>query len=371
VKRGSLRATHVGEIRSEQRGGEYRVTAVIDGEPLWFASEDIDLSPEPEAFASALLLPSLHRNRPLVVDSPVSTMWADNAAKLTEIWSAWWGYRTDPTNLERRADNSSREPRTALAFTAGVDSFYSLLQGRKPEMLMSVHGFDVPLADTYRMSRFEASTRTIASELGVESLIVRTNLREHPSLGPRRLWERAHGGSIAAVGHLLSARAGNFTISSTYSSSSRPWGSTGDTDPLFSSDRVMIGQFGGDHARDGKIKLIADNPLVQNHLRVCWENRAKAGNCSRCGKCLAAMLMLAELHLLDEFKVFDGMKVLPSRLDELPYLKNNINIAQRIVNRGQLPPDVDSAVRRLLSRSRRAARIRSYRDRVRDVILRG
>lgn len=362
--------TRIGEIRRGHGGLGGRVSADVDGQPLWFESDEVELSPQPEAFASALLVASIHRNRPITIDAPVSSTWAENVERLTGVWSSWWGYRVPQIDFNRRADETSRKASTALAFTAGVDSFYSLLFGPQPELLVSVHGFDVALADAYRMARFESSTRAVASELGMQAVVVRTNLREHRAMGPRRLWERAHGGGVAAIGHLLGGSAGSFVISSTYASyNERPWGSSGVTDPLFSSDRVSITQFGGDRTRDGKMSAIAEHPLVQKHLRVCWENRAKAGNCSRCGKCLAAMLILAEVQLLDKFTVFDGMNVLAARVDELPHLKNNINIVQRIVNRGQLPRDIDAALRRLIVRSRRAAVINSCRQRVRDAIF--
>jgi hypothetical protein len=366
------RPAHIAEIRRERRGGESRVSAVVDRQSLWFSSADAELLPEPEAFASALLLPSIHRNRRLNIDAAMSSRWIENVGKLTAIWSRWWGYRSPQLDFRRREDKPSMTTSTALAFSCGVDSFYSLFNGTLPDYLVSVHGFDVALADTRRMSAFEASTRAVGSALGIKSLIVRTNLREHPALGPRWLWERGHGGGVAAIGHLLNDCAGEFRISSTYASrnnDTRPWGSSGDTDPLFSSDRVSITHFGDDHSRDEKIKSIADNSLVQNHLRVCWENRAETGNCSRCAKCLAAMLVLAEVGVLDKFTVFDGMKVLGARLDELPYLRNNINIAQRIVTRAQLPSNIEAATRRLIARSRRAAKMRSYRERIRNMIL--
>jgi hypothetical protein len=370
VSRVPRRVTRVGDIQRDQHGRETRVTALVDGRPLWFASVDADLLPEPEAFGSALLLSSIHRNRPLVIDARVSSTWADNVGQLTPIWARWWGYRIPHVDFERRDDMASDNTSSALAFSAGVDSFYSLLYGPKPDFLVSVHGFDIALADAYRMSAFEASTRAIGRDLDIMPVIVRTNLREHPALGPRRLWERAHGGGIAAVGHVLRGQSRHFRISSTYSTrSERPWGSSGATDPFFSSDRVSITQFGGDRSRDEKIKSIADNSLVQKHLRVCWENRAKAGNCSRCGKCLAAMLVLAEVQFLDKFAVFDGVKVLPARLDELPFLRTNINVAQRAVDRGQLPPNIEAATRRLIVRSHRAAKIRSYRKRLSAMIF--
>jgi hypothetical protein len=305
------------------------------------------------------------------VDQPLSATWVDNADRLYAIWSEWWGYRVPRMEFRRREDHRPKTTAAALAFTCGVDSFFSLLTGPKPDFLVSVHGFDVDLADRRRMDAFSASVRAVAREMGITSLAISTNLREHSVSGPRRLWERAHGGGIASIGHFLSGHIGELVISSSYSRrSKRPWGSTGDTDSLFSSDLVSISHYGLDDFRESKIARIAASPLAQKHLRVCWENRAPTGNCSHCGKCLATMLVLAELHALESFSVFDPPPLLASRLNALPYLRNNINIVQRIVNRGALEPAVSDAARRLLLRSRRAASIRGYGERLRAGISR-
>jgi hypothetical protein len=81
------------------------------------------------------------------------------------------------------------------------------------------------------------------------------------------------------------------------------------------------------------------------------------------------MLLLVELGSLDSFEVFDGMNSLPSRLNELPHLSTQINIVHRIVERGFLPRQVEEAARKLVKRSRRAAAIREYGNRLRDTVL--
>jgi hypothetical protein len=52
------------------------------------------------------------------------------------------------------------------------------------------------------------------------------------------------------------------------------------------------------------------------------------------------MLLLAEVRLLEQIHRVRATTVLRTKLDELPCLTNNVNIAQRIVRRGQLPPDI-------------------------------
>lgn len=66
---------------------------------------------------------------------------------------------------------------SALAFSCGVDSFHTLLFGGKPDLLVAVHGFDVPLADEYRTLAFAASVEAVAKETGIGWTVVRTNVR--------------------------------------------------------------------------------------------------------------------------------------------------------------------------------------------------
>jgi len=307
--------------------------------------------------------------RELSIIAPVSPTWRDNAMRLSAIWSEWWGYDPAAINVPVRSDTAIRASSTALAFTCGVDSFHALLTGPSPERLVAVHGFDVPLADEHRMHAFAASVKAVAQETGIKWTIVRTNLREHSAAGRPWLWERSHGGALASVAHLLGEHAGHFTISSTYSADSEhAWGSAEKTDPLFSSDRVLISHFGTHHHREKKVQLIAGNALAQRHLRVCWANQSRSGNCSRCEKCLATMLLLTELGALESFQVFEGTASLTASLDALPHLIRHMNIVERLVDRETLPPKMNDAARRLIVRSRKAAKLHRLRNRIQAAV---
>ena len=52
----------IANLRSwRTNSGGSHVEADIDGEPLWFASDDAELAPSPEACASALLMAAATR----------------------------------------------------------------------------------------------------------------------------------------------------------------------------------------------------------------------------------------------------------------------------------------------------------------------
>src|SRR5438874_3430892 len=143
----SGRETRVTNIREERVGSAHRVSADVDGIPLWFESEDVNLAAAPEAFGSALLLVSLHHRRKLVIDAPVSATWVENIQNLFPIWRDWWGYKPIMPDLVTRTDSSAK-PRDAkaLLFSGGVDSFYSVLNASRHDFFVSIHGFYIPLA---------------------------------------------------------------------------------------------------------------------------------------------------------------------------------------------------------------------------------
>ena len=352
----------VSDFRAESRGGMSRASANVNGIQLWFESRDIELTAAPEAFGSALLLASQHRQRRLIIENAVDRTWAENVAMVAAKWAIWWRYKPLLPDAETtETTGESRARTTALCFSGGVDSFFSLVTGPRPDFLVAVHGFDISLRDALRMSGLERTLLQAAESVGAKPVRIRTNLRDHPANGRRRLWERSHGGALAAIGHVLKRRVTHLSISSTYSiAHDRPWGSSVHTDPLFSSSDLQIVHF-GTAPREEKIRAILTHPMVRTHLRVCWENRNPEGNCSRCAKCLLVMLHLAEYGVLHEFVVFEGKDELSDRIDALPYVTTHIAVMQRAIQRGELEPRLREAAARLVRRSLRAATWHKWR----------
>ncbi|HEX8291257.1 MAG TPA: hypothetical protein VF570_05865 [Pyrinomonadaceae bacterium] len=351
-------ALDVRDIATEFDGRAHRVRADVGGEPLWFESPDVVLTPSPEAFGCALLVAALYKGRSLAIETEVSARWLSNVEQLLDVFQAWWGYPClRPLAAARDAGERPATARTALCFSGGVDSFYSLLRsGRRVDVLLGVHGFDIELRDVARASAFESSLREVAAELGMRAVFVRTNLREHPAFG-RAPWERAHGGALAAVGHLLGDSVGSLLISSSHPYTSHtPWGSHWRTDSLWSSDHLEVLHVGAELQRSDKLKAIAREPLVRRHLRVCWENLTPEGNCSRCEKCLRTRLLLADLGELKNMRVFEGEGTLARRLDSLAALRGRGRVFMRLLESGSLSPEVKAALRKLIERSGHANR---------------
>jgi hypothetical protein len=362
------KAITVGIPRVEKSNGVSRATADVDGTPLWFESADIDLTSSAEAFASAMLFSSVHRRRPLISEAPLSGVWMDNVERLQAAWKEWWGYSPCSPIGARRADSDNTSRNAALMFSAGVDSYHSLLGGSKPDMLVSVHGFDIPLNDEPRMESLVLALHETATAHGVRPVVIRTNLREHPSIGKPHLWERAHGGALAAVGHLLSRDIGRLMISASwFIPDEQPWGSHSQTDRFFSTGELFVDHVGADIRREDKVALVAADEIALRHVRVCYKNVDDSLNCSRCEKCVVTMMHLMENGVLDECHLFDGSD-LAARVSALPFIHYYYNISRRILARGKLEPSVELALAKVLRRSRRAHALLKFRSRIRQAV---
>ncbi|MEO5618609.1 MAG: hypothetical protein ABIS67_12645 [Candidatus Eisenbacteria bacterium] len=368
-------AIRIAAPAAEAREGVTRVSAVVDGIPIWFESPDLPLTPSAEAFASAFLVPSLAQRRRLVSEGPLDSVWLANMPRLIEIFSGWWRYsRLLPEAAAGAAPASPPDPSRArgraLFFSGGVDSFHALLHAPEPiDRLIFVEGLDMPLDDTARVAATLAGIREVAAERGIGVVRVRTNLRDHPLVG-KTPWERANGGALAAIGHLLADSVREVVIASSVAVAwNLTWGSHWETDPLFSSSRLALREAGHELRRLEKVRQIAGDALVQKHLRVCWVNLAPTGNCSKCGKCVLTRLMLADSGMLDRFSGLAGSATLVRDLDALPHDSHRASLND-LVTLGKFAPELREAARALLARSNRVRRfpVRQRRALVRTLL---
>lgn len=360
---------------STQQGS--RIAASVDGVDAWFETGDTTLRPSAEAFASAFLIPAVALERQLTVQDPVAPDFAAGPGQVLDIVGEWWGYpRLSPsfgdafrvpaqrerekgsTNASSAAPLPAPPPTaaTALCFSGGVDSFYSLLaSGRRIETLVFVHGFDITLDDSARAESFEQHFREIAAAVGARPVVIRTNLRAHGTFRAAP-WGHSHGGALAAIGHLLADDVGTLLVSSSYPyTRPKKWGSHWELDPLWSGAGLTIEHIGAEHDRADKLAALKDEPLARHYLRVCWRNLSDQPNCSRCSKCLLTEVVLAALGVLDEFPVFEPTATLATRIDNLPSIGDPISFRhyEAALAMG-LPVPIAGASRRLLARSRRA-----------------
>jgi hypothetical protein len=331
--------------------GVSRVTATVDGFDVWFMSRDAELVPSGEALGTAFLIPALHAERRLRIDQPTDGQWARNVVEVVETVTQWWDTPAwAPAAFPNRPQQPA--PGSGLFFTGGVDSFFTLLRSdRSIDYLIHVQGFDIPFSDSTRLLSAEADARAVADALGLECLVVKTNLQAHPAYQSVS-WERTHGGALIAIAHLLRRYIGRVLISSSaHRSVTRPWGSDRRIDRYWSSTALSVEHFGEDWWRHQKLEQIADHDLVGRYLRVCWEHLTTAPNCSRCDKCVRTMITLAAAGLLEHSGRFESGRLV-DRIDSLSSARGPGNRREYMI---MLEDDLDGptarAVNDLLARS--------------------
>ncbi len=346
----------IGPISTSIRDGRFRVQADVLGETLWFESADAPLAASPEAFASALLMPTLAKRCNLHVSDPVCPIWNSQIPQVENLLRRWWNY---PVHIPwtRTTARAKTQPNSnvGLLFTGGADSFFSLLHStQKIQSLIYVLDYDVPPQAPTRFSNFEPHLRTIADELKLQAILVRSNLRRHAAFhGPP--WQETHGAALIAVGHLLRDTIGTLIVSSSHPRSApENWGTHWDLDPLWSSAYLTVVHFGEETRRSEKIRMIVDDSLAQCFLRPCWENPPGGLNCSVCEKCVRTQLVVTRWGDLDKFSAFDHSQSLAERLNGIKRIpRANRLLSYTDCQNAQLPPGCHEALAKLIRRSHR------------------
>ncbi len=339
------------DIASSGSRGLSRVSAQVDGHQVWFETSDAELLPSGEALGTAFLIPAMHIGRTLRIDASVDEHWTRNITNLIDIVADWWHIAACAPAPFQSAHRPTADG-MGLLFTGGVDSFFSLLEGGvNIDTLVHVQGFDIPLSDSARLASAESDVREVASTLGIDCIVVRSNLRTHPTF-QEVSWERTHGGALISVGHLLRGLLDEIILSSSaHRSATRAWGSDWRIDQLWSSGGLTVKHAGEDWWRHQKLERIAHHPLVRDHLRVCWQHLTDAPNCSKCDKCLRTMITLRKVGALEDSACFDNGPI-AERIERLPVAYGAANRREyMLMIEDGLDQEIARAVSDLLTRS--------------------
>ncbi|WP_203655007.1 hypothetical protein [Demequina activiva] len=347
--------------------GRVRASSVIAGldEPLelW-----VDLHPslrdavpdraDPWLPATALLASRLGAT--VRAESPVTAPLVRSARGVTQLLSEWFPAemsRVDvsATTAGRVAPWRRHPGSSAMCFTGGVDSFYSLLRAQdSPDYLVNVSGLDV----TSRWPEIEKATRLrllrVATDFDARLVTLRSNVRTVMLDHGLRWGDHAHGSVLAGFGHLLSGRLGTFMIPATHSKASvQPWGSHPRLDPQWSSDALRVVHHGFEASRVDKTAAIARDPRAVDSLRVCLRHNSDE-NCGECSKCLRTMATLAFLGELDSTNRFPT-DLTPSLFEPITVSKqqdlNHLIAARDLGLRTQRRPDIVEALDGVIARS--------------------
>jgi hypothetical protein len=265
-----------------------------------------------DAFAVAMLVPSMKAGESLVIGPAISSQLYFNLPRVRDIFHAWY---PDCQRIEIEATTRAEAPRPkerrgASFFSGGVDSFYTLLKCRRDQCLpgplthiIFMRGVETPLERSEGVERSQALAEEVAAHVGAQCIVGETNIRSQFPLH----WETYYFGSgLSATALGLSGGLGYACIPSSLSYKHlKPHGST-PFDELFSTESLQIIHDGAEAMRPEKLEQIVrwERDLVLSHLRVCIMNSGGDYNCGKCYKCVRTAVALKILRAWEEAKMF-------------------------------------------------------------------
>lgn len=310
----------------DTRDGYTFLAAYIEDSPpntpdwLWFRVPTIlrdSLTLQSDAFVSALLILAMFLGEDMEVKGQVSPRFAYGLADYQAAFRMWSPdtFKLVHLHIEHYADpvKQKKSNGIATAFSGGVDSFYSLWSNLpqrqfRPSMALThalfTIGFDILLEDDPRWQPALADYTGLMDTLGLELLPIWTNARHFTdTVMGWPAWHWCFGSVLIGTAHAVGNKLNRFYLPAgrTFLTDA-PVGSLPQIDHFLSSETLEIYHHGANVTRFEKIAAIADWPLVQQRLRICWQNPHGLKNCGECDKCLRTMIALDILGKLPEFE---------------------------------------------------------------------
>jgi hypothetical protein len=329
-----------------QKNGRHVLSAAISvaengihfPKSMWFATNGEDPLFEPglaDAFIAALIPVAMKLGQNVQVNGRVSSRLAYGLDAYQSILNTWWPETFKLVDIHYQELDPRRQDQypegVACTFSGGLDSFHAVVE-QLPSRLQNstfnithalmINGFD-QLADLEHRGLAQQMFKTydpVLSEWGVKLLMIDTNIKQFRDAAmPRQEVVKCYGSSLAASAHALSGVFGRFGIAGGggYAHSDMiPTGSHPVMDHHLSSDQLQIIFAGANKSRAGKLEMLADIPVVQKHLRVCFdipEFNPRTGsviNCGECEKCVRTLVGLIIIGKLEKFTAFPRLRPL-------------------------------------------------------------
>ena len=260
------------------------------------------------ALLVAFLPIAMRLNQDLRIDGEVSKRLLKNMAEFQEIMNKWYPEETSKVKIivnDSYDDEIQKEGKVISCFTGGVDAFYSLIKNEKEiDDLLYVWGFDLPLSEEKFYSKIKRHLETVAKGFKKNLLLVKTNLGFEITNKYASWGDYCYGSAIASVIILMSDNYSKcFMPSCNDYSVLVPRGSHLLINHLFGCDGLNFIYDGAERNRSEKIEYIADNKMVQKHLRVCYKTNTDY-NCCKCEKCVRTMASLEAVNKLGKVITF-------------------------------------------------------------------
>jgi len=347
------------------------VSATVRGLPfvredqrLWFRFpiESLDkISDGGEAFLAALLPVAMSLGKHLDVDAPVSKQFLDGCRRIMALYHAWdrrlQRIRLQAPTIARRYDSANS---VGCFFTAGVDSFYSVLKnleqetdGNRISHLIFIQGYpNCPLGSDHLFARLYENMEACALALHRRLLVIATNLKQFTPPAAAG-WDWYAGAHLAAPALCLTPQFRQVIIPSgdTYWSLS-PWGSHPLIDPMWSTESLGFIHDGCEASRSQKLeRYIGQSNLALTHLRVCDYDQTGLRNCGTCEKCVRTLIGLRVLglkpsHLFAELLDLTRLRALDGGNKVIGYyLRDNLELLERHGSDPELGKAIEHALR--------------------------
>lgn len=303
------------ETRVAESAGKWRLSGTVeyaDGvrEEYWFETPaQYHPTDSGNPWVAALLPLAVSTGEPLQIDHPVDIELLRGAESLVRIWKHWYpelhGIEVSAPNIQPAP---SQKPQIASFFSAGVDSWFTVLRRPDAKHWITTLGFDFPLSKGDSFERHADRLGRIAEEHGAEHIRTATNLRT--TRWAKAHWEKlAFGPALAAVALSMEQHFREVLLPSSCDVSALPpWGSHPLTDPLLQTSNLRLVHHGIAFTRFEKTAVLAESPNVLSELHVCYRGTDGKGqdetNCCRCEKCYRTMMTLEVLGKLSQATLF-------------------------------------------------------------------
>ena len=225
-----------------------------------------------------------------------------------------------------------KNPGTATGFSAGIDSFSTLIINSKPNAPNKITDLTVFNVGSFGKKKSPSQRKIIdrsfdrmkmySKSTNTNWFFVDTNLENFYAKLHRSGFQKTATLRNASAALTLQSKISNYLYSSSVEYSqvsvvktkkSYPNIEMGYIDPIIlpiiSNHNMRFKSFGASYSRFEKVELVSNYEAAYQILDVCMAkpiNRIEKVNCSACGKCMKTMLTLDILGKLDNFsKSFD------------------------------------------------------------------
>jgi 7-cyano-7-deazaguanine synthase in queuosine biosynthesis len=296
------------EVQNETSSGCSKITLTLNGLPRSMPNRIFYEIVGPDApqqepngnFAIAAALPAaMAQGSSLHYHGDADSDFLTTVEEYMAAWCRWLPDRFRPVAVT--ADMEAIRPppqgrRAIMAFSGGLDSTFALhahkrnLLGRRGldiQAAVLIQGFDLTLDDQKAFDKARRHVERILASYGVRLNVVRTNWKKVAVN-----WQMTHVLGIAAILHQFhrSFDHGVFADDVPYDKQVTPWSSNAITNQMLGSAGFPIRSTGASWYRTEKAAILGTNPVVLDHIRVCYARPDLGENCGGCEKCLRTKL---------------------------------------------------------------------------------